>query len=138
MPNQEYKIKKRGNYYVAFDINDPNISHGRINIKTLKFEGDTRCMMFLHTYALTNKDKIKALVLDMLKYSNENIISKIDKVLKSVCIDADTWDEKINPMILPKCILAAVLQHEALQYTGRGTSHEKKLKKEINNIRYFI
>lgn len=138
MPNQEFTFRKQGSYYVAYDINDPKKSIGRINITTLRFEGDTRCMMFLHTYALTNKDKIKALVLDMLKYYNENIISKIDKVLKSGCIDADTWDEKINPMILPKCILAAVLQHEGLQYTGRGTPHEKKIKKEINNISYFI
>jgi hypothetical protein len=138
MPNQEYTIKKRGNYYVAFDINDPKISYGRINIKTLRFEGDTRCRMFLHTYALTNKDKIKALVLDMLKYSHDNMLSKIDKVLKSGSIDTDAWDEKVNPMILPKCILAAILQHETLQYQGRGTSFEKKMKKEINNISYFI
>jgi len=85
-----------------------------------------------------NKAKIKALVIEMLNASQENMISNIDKILKSGCIDTEGWDENINPRLLPNCITAALLQDEATQYDGKGTSFEKYVKKEIANIRLFI
>ena len=41
-------------------------------------------------------------------------------------------------MILPKCILTAILENEARQYTARGTNYEKQMKKEVKNIQYFL
>lgn len=50
MPVQEFKIKKQGNYFVAFDIVDKKRSYGQISIKTGKFIGDTRCLVALSDY----------------------------------------------------------------------------------------
>lgn len=88
--------------------------------------------------AMEKKDKIKLLVADMLKFSYDNMIENIDKALSSGAIDIDDWDEKNVPMITPKCIMAALLEKESVQYLGLGTSHEKKIKKEVKNIRYFL
>lgn len=84
------------------------------------------------------KEKVKLLVSDMLKESYESMISKIDKALNSGAIDIDNWDEKNSPMILPKCIVTALLEQESTQYTGSGTSFEKEIKKEVKNIKYFL
>jgi hypothetical protein len=84
------------------------------------------------------KEKVKSLVSHMLKESYEAMISKIDKALNSGAIDIDNWDEKNRPMILPKCIVTALLEQESTQYAGSGTSFEKEIKKEVKNIRYFL
>jgi hypothetical protein len=84
------------------------------------------------------KAKIKSLVSDMLKDSYEAMIKKIDKALDSGAIDVDGWDEHKSPMILPKCIVTAILQSESTQYEGKGTSFERQVKKEVRNIRCFI
>lgn len=84
------------------------------------------------------KEKIKGLVSDMLKESYEAMLKKIDKALNSGAVDIDKWNDKINPMILPKCIVTAILENESTQYLGIGTSFEKEVKKEVKNIRYFI
>lgn len=84
------------------------------------------------------KRKIKSLVKEMLKESHNAMIGKIDHVLNSGAIDIDTWSESHNPMILPKCIVTAILQDESHQYEGKGTSFEKIIKKEVRNIRYFL
>jgi hypothetical protein len=85
-----------------------------------------------------NKEKIKELVSDMLIESHQKAIQNIDRVLDSGCIDIDGWDYKNKPMILPKCILTVILENEARQYTARGTSFEKQMKKEVRNISYFL
>lgn len=41
-------------------------------------------------------------------------------------------------MILPKCIVTALLQNESRQYEGKGTSFEKTVKREVKNITYFL
>ena len=87
---------------------------------------------------MTNKEKIKDLVLSMLKESHEAMIKKVDKALNSGAIDIDAWDENNAPMILPKCIVTAILQDESHQYDEKGTSFERTIKKEVKNIRYFI
>jgi predicted transcriptional regulator len=88
--------------------------------------------------AETKEGKIKSLVLDMLKESYEAMIKKVDKAIHSGAVDIDEWDESYQPMILPKCIVTAILQNEAAQYEGKGTSFENKVKKEVKNIRHFI
>ena len=84
------------------------------------------------------KNQIKSLVKEMLNESNKTMINKIDNLLKSGCIDIEQWNQNNNSMVLPKCIVTTLLQHEREQYSGKGTSFEKSNKKEINNIRYFI
>lgn len=84
------------------------------------------------------KIELKELIRGMLKRSNEAMIDNIDKLLKSGAIDIDSWDEKVNPMILPKCMVTAILQNESHQYEGKGTSFEKQIKKEVNNMKYFL
>jgi hypothetical protein len=86
----------------------------------------------------TKKKKVKKLVTDMIKYSNKEMLKKIDKAINSGAINFDDWEEDNTPMILPKSILLAILMSELTQYEGRGTSYEKKVKKEAKNIQYFI
>lgn len=65
MPVQEFKIKKQGNYFVAFDTVDTKRSYGKININKGNFFGDTRCMIALHNhldeYNEQNSNKIKVI-----------------------------------------------------------------------------
>ena len=82
--------------------------------------------------------KIKSLVVDMLNYSHKAMVEKIDAALNSGAVDIDSWDEKNALMILPKCIVTALLQRESNQYEGKGTSFEKKIKKETSNLKYYI
>jgi len=84
------------------------------------------------------REKIKQLVIDMLNDSHKAMIEKVEKALNSGAVDIENWDEKNAPMILPKCIIMALLESESTQYDGRGTSYEKRIKKEVRNIRYFI
>ena len=84
------------------------------------------------------KEKIRQLVIDMLNDSREQMEKKADKILSSGAIDIDGWDENVNKMILPKCIITALLESEAHQFSGVGTSFEKQVKREVKNIRYFI
>lgn len=84
------------------------------------------------------KQKIKSLVEEMMQDSFNSMKTKIDKAISSGAIDLDEWDEISAPMILPKCILSAILKNEATQYDAKGTSFEKRVKKEIAKIRLFI
>ena len=41
-------------------------------------------------------------------------------------------------MIIPKCIVTAILQRESIQYEGKGTSSERFVKKMVRRITYYI
>jgi len=84
------------------------------------------------------KNKIKQLAIDMLKESQEAQLKLVEKALNSGALDIDAWDENDKPMILPKIIVTAVLQRESQQYEAKGTSYEKKVKKEVNNLKIFL
>ena len=86
----------------------------------------------------TKKKKIKALANWMLKDSLKKMEANIDRALNSGALDIDDWDENSNPMILPKIIVKALIEDEARQYDGRGTSHEKMVKKEVANLKNFL
>lgn len=86
----------------------------------------------------SKRDKIKALVVEMLNNSHEAMIKNIDKALNSGAIDIDSWQEDDRPMLLPKTIVTAILEDESTQYNGIGTSYEKSIKKEVKNIRYYL
>ena len=87
---------------------------------------------------MSKDEKIKAIVAQMIDNSVVIMKSNIDKALSCGALDVDSWDEKFNPMILPKVIAIAVLQREAEQYDGKGTCFEKQVKKEVKNLRCFI
>lgn len=86
----------------------------------------------------SNKEQIAELVKEMLNQSHKVMLKKIDKVLNSGGVDTETWNKYDSPMILPRCIIVAILQDESTQYEAKGTSFEKEMKKEIRNIRYFL
>ena len=87
---------------------------------------------------IEKKTKIKNLVKNMLIESHRKALENIDKAINSGVIDIDNWDEENAPMVLPKTILTAILENESVQYNGRGTVHEKRVKKEVKKIRYFL
>ena len=90
---------------------------------------------------MTRQEKeqaIRAHVEYMLKQSHEAMVKKIDRALNSGAINVDAWNPNTYPMILPKCIVVALLEIEASQYDGVGTGYEKMMKAEVRNIRHFI
>jgi len=97
-----------------------------------------RKSVFWNINTMTKKQKISKHVKDMLALSQKSMIENIDIILNSGCIDIESWDEKNSPMIIPKCIVAALLDKESHQYLAKGTCFEKQIKKEVRNIRYFI
>lgn len=84
------------------------------------------------------KKAIKKLVLDMLKESNKKMIQQVDRALNCGAISVDDWSAESSPMIVPKTILTAILVDESKQYEGKGTSFEKQIKKEVDNLRHFL
>lgn len=86
---------------------------------------------------MEQKEKIKALVIELLKDSHEEMIKKIDRALNSGALDIENWDEKISRMVLPKTIATAILESEA-GYYSTGTTYAKRIKRDVKNLRYFI
>jgi hypothetical protein len=86
----------------------------------------------------TKREQIKELVIDMLNESHKAMIRNVDKALDSGAVDIDGWDRSNSPMILPKCIIMAILQQESTQYDAWGTGIERRVRKEVRNIRYFL
>jgi hypothetical protein len=66
------------------------------------------------------------------------MVKKITKALNCGALDIEDWDENKSPIKLPKIINAALLESESTQYSARGTSFEKKIRKEVKNLRYYI
>lgn len=86
----------------------------------------------------TKKTKVKKLVADMLKQSHKAMVKDIEKALNSGSIDIESWDGVNSPMILPKVIVTALLIKESKQYEAKGTQFEKQVKKDVQNLLYFI
>lgn len=84
------------------------------------------------------KQEIKKLVSEMLEESHEAMKAKIDVALNSGAIDVDKWENANGKMILPKCIVTALLEDESTKRDASGTSFEKYVKKEVKNIKYFL
>lgn len=87
---------------------------------------------------MSNKQKIRKLALEMLNDSHKAMVKKLDRVLDYGCIDIHEWSEDDAPMILPKCIVTALLESESMQYSASGTSYARRVKKEVKNIRMFV
>ena len=87
---------------------------------------------------MNKKEKIKELTEQLLQESYNAMKGKIDKAINSGALDIDDWDEKINPMVLPKSIATAILADETDVYSAKGTSFEKEIKENVKNLKYFI
>ena len=86
---------------------------------------------------LAKKKRMKELVVGLLEDSQEIMISKIDHALNSGLINVEDWD---GTYIEPKCIGKALLESEAdsYNYSGKGTTHERKVKKQVKNLRNVV
>jgi hypothetical protein len=93
MSEQKFNIKKVGGNFVAFDTIDKKRSYGRINIKTGKFVGDTRCLIVLNNHwdkeVYEKQEAIYDKALDRIK---EDVASgdmtAVDELLKMLPIEA--------------------------------------------------
>lgn len=88
-----------------------------------------------------SKEEKKAFVLkeaiEMLEWSKDNMLKSIERAIKSGSVDFDSFDPNAK-MVIPKTIMLAVLERESDQYKGKGTSMERKVRKNANNIKLFI
>lgn len=84
------------------------------------------------------RDKIKKHVKDMLMESFESMINNIEVLLNDDEEAVNNWEPNVNPMILPKCMVTALLEHESMQYQAKGTSFEKKVKKKVKELRNYL
>jgi len=112
-------------------------------MKKKRTEQDTRSINYLNNKQqmktlLEKRNHIRTMVTDMLNIANEAMINKIDKALSCGAIDLDDWSEDCNPMVLPKCIIIALLEDEADQYKAAGTKFEKQVKNEVKNLKYYL
>ena len=87
MTTQKFNIRKVGGNFVAFDTIDKKRSYGRVNIKTGKFVGDTRCMIALSDHwdkeVYEKEEALYDKVLDRIKedvYSGD--MTAVDELLK--------------------------------------------------------
>jgi hypothetical protein len=86
----------------------------------------------------TKKETIKRLTISLLNQAHEDMIQKVDTLLESGAVEINDWDNKTNPLILPKTLTTAILKHESTLYDGAGTSFEKKVKKDVKNLILFL
>lgn len=107
-------------------------------VKTYAYLYTCNHLKLITMTTLQKKKAIKKLATNMLKESNKLMLQKIDKALNSGAIDVDAWEENSSPMITPKIIVTAILVNESKQYEGKGTCFEKLIKKEVNDLQYFL
>jgi len=86
----------------------------------------------------SSKETIEILVNEMLDDAFNAIKKKVTKAINSGGLDVDSWDENENKMIIPKTIVIALLEDEAEQYKGKGTSFEKKVAKDVKKLKYYL
>jgi hypothetical protein len=88
MSEQIFNIKREGNYFVAFDKTHKTVSYGRINIKTCKFTGDTRCLIELTKHLQEVNEKEEAFYDEVLEQIKDDIASgdltALDELLRCI------------------------------------------------------
>ena len=92
-------------------------------------------------FTMTTQEKearIKELCIKMLEESHRAMCGLVEKAMRSGAVDIEGWDPHDAPMITPACIVSAILQSESDQRNGAGTGYEKRMKKQIKNLRHFI
>ena len=85
-----------------------------------------------------NKLKIKLLTENFLADAYIAMEKKIEKAIQSGSLDIDSWEENNNPAIIPKIIVTALLEDESKQWSCEGSSFQKEMRKEINNLKLFL
>lgn len=75
--------------------------------------------------------KIKKHVKDMLVESFDKMMENLDTLLNDDEEAVNNWKPDVNPMILPKCMVTALLEHESMQYQAKGKSFKKEVKKKV-------
>lgn len=81
------------------------------------------------------RDQVQDLTASLIGTVTEGMQENLPRFLKAIPHLLRDWDENINPMILPKILLIALLETQADQYRGRGTSFEDTIKTEVNNLK---
>jgi hypothetical protein len=84
------------------------------------------------------KHLITHLAKGVLANAFEEMNKGIEKALNSGALNLDSWNENVNPMILPKIIAIALLEDSATQLNGKGTCFEKEMSNEIKNLKLFL
>ena len=76
---------------------------------------------------------------ECLKYAVKEMQDNIDKAIKSGAVNITGWEPDFAPYIMPKTIVCAVLEHEAARHINTvPKAYERKVKKCVRNIRYFL
>lgn len=83
---------------------------------------------------ISAEDIIEDLCNEMLADSFRHMKKKIKSVVKHY----KNFDPEITNLVAAKIILAAVLEHDAIQYKARGTCFEKEIKKCVEKAKYYI
>lgn len=60
----------------------------------------------------------------------------LERVLKSGCIGFDEYNENVNPMVLPKAIVTALLEEEVSQLVP--SFKNKEFDENRKNVKHFI
>lgn len=105
MTQKTFKIRKRGNKFVAFDSLDKSISYGSINIKTGKCVGGTLCFDALREHLASTIKVVKKtytvwmMIEEHTEYTdgNEEYIDLKDEETRS-CGRFNTLDEAFEQM----------------------------------------
>lgn len=87
---------------------------------------------------LSKRNQIKFHVDQMLDNALAEMKAKVGKVIVSGAIDIENWSPDYDSMLLPKAILIALLENEADQYKATGTTHERKVSKDVKSIKLFL
>jgi hypothetical protein len=121
---EQYKGLHR-TYIIFHHINNKEMSNSMYDIRNNEMSKEEK------------KDFVLKEALEMLEWSKDNMIKSIERAVKSGSIDFDTFDPNAK-LVISKTIMLAVLENEAHQYKGVGTSLERKVRKNANNIKLFI
>lgn len=94
MSNQTFNIKKKGNYYYAYDT-ITKIMVGRIHITTGKFIGNTNSLVALNLHFAKkndeNADKKQVLIDKVIEHIKKDIldgdVEALDELLKAIPVE---------------------------------------------------
>lgn len=66
------------------------------------------------------------------------LLPKVERAINSGAIDPDYWDERNEDMILPKCIVIAILEDVADNCKTNNKTIKRQMNREIKNLKLFI
>lgn len=87
---------------------------------------------------MDKKKYIKDLVSSHIDHVANDMKSQIDKALNCGALDIDSYDPKVNGMVIPKIILVTLLENSADNLRCKGSSIEEEIKSEVDNLKCFV